>query len=216
MTDGLQQDVIKEIEVVHRGHFSSFGENRSRDARMVVWAVTSKNQKVWLLNVEGNLDSLDIQIKTILFKQFFSRLINHEIEFESKGDFLFAKNESLPKEFLLPYEQIKQLMWDWVKENHQQDLIKINQEKASKASATRKANADIKAMRLAEKLKRAIWLSFEKGFDPKHKKTEWKTRFNRKIFVLDHLDIYDPLEKKVPVEKIKELGNGVVLVRRIK
>ncbi len=146
MAAKLSQGTIKEIEVVHRKHFTTF-DGYQRCARIVVWVTTKKGQRVWVRTVEGGLDPLNIEIKVAMAQEFFKKLVGRKIRFhkgEEKNDTLFAEKESLPKKFLVSYQEIKKVMWKWVEANCAEELKKLREEKSAKAVATRKANAEEK------------------------------------------------------------------------
>lgn len=145
MAAKLSQGTIENIEVVHRKHLITF-DGYQRCARIVVWATTKKGQRVWVRTVEGGLDPLDIGIKVVMAQEFFKKLVGRKISFH-KGevdDTLFAEEESLPKKFLVSYQEIKKVLWKWVEANCAENLEKLRKTKSAKAAATRKANAEEK------------------------------------------------------------------------
>lgn len=143
MTATLSNGTIKEVEVVHRKHLTTF-DGYQRDARIVVWATTKKGHRVWVRTVEGGLDSLNIEIKVAMAQEFFQKLVGRKIGFH-KGEYddtLFAEEKSLPKKFLVSYQEIKKAMRKWVETNCAEELERLRGEKTAKAAATRKANAE--------------------------------------------------------------------------
>jgi len=188
MAAKLSQGTIKDIEVVHRKHLTTF-DGYQRCARIVVWATTKRGQRVWVRTVEGGLDPLDIGIKVAMAQEFFKKLVGRKISFHKSenDDTLFAEEKSLPKKFLVSYQEIKKSMWKWVEANCTEKLAKLRKEKSSKATATRKANAEAKESWRKQRAadlglpKDASWDLIEETEEKERRKREAKWRAEEEL-----------------------------------
>lgn len=227
----MLQGTIERVEVVHRKNFTAL-DGRRRCARIVVWAVMTSGERVWVRTVEGGLDPINIGIKVAMAQEFFKKLTGHEIRFreqKSGGEAaFFADEKSLPKKFLFSYREIKESLWHWVEANYAEELENLRKARTTKAIATRRANAgarEAESKRFAAQQQReletrcqnALRLNFVKGRNPKHGNDQWEARHNGLRYVLRRKDAYDPSEGKISVEEIFHLvPDRVVLVSRIR
>lgn len=188
MAAKLSHGTIKDIEVVHRKHLTTI-DGYQRCARIVVWATTDKGERVWVRTVEGGLDPLDIGIKVSMAQGFFKGLAGRKISFH-KGeddDTLFAEEKSLPKKFLVSYQEIKKAMWKWVEANRAEELEKLRKEKSAKVAATRKANVEEKENRRKQRAadlglpKDASWELIEEADEKERRKREAKWRAEEEL-----------------------------------
>lgn len=70
--------------------------------------------------------------------------------------------------------------------------------------------------KLEEKRRNALKLTFRKGINRKYGTEQWETKKNGVIYVLDRRDSYESAQGEVPVEKVRELVLGrIVLVKQI-
>ncbi len=143
MSAKFSQGTIREIETVHRKNLSTF-DGYKRYARIVVWAITCKGKRVWVRTVEGGLDPVDVGVKIAMTQEFFAGLVGHRIRFCNDGGTFFVEENSLPKKFLVSYQEIKEAMQKWVEVNCAEKLEQLRIKKSAKMASTRKANAEAK------------------------------------------------------------------------
>lgn len=155
----MQTGIVKDVEANHKRPFSCGIRNIHRDTRIVVWAKITNGDKVWITTIEGGFDKLPIEAKTQMVEEYFSFLINKEIDYITQKDNeneenYFANIDSTS--YKINYKDLREKMSDWVKDNCNTIFCKIKKNRqlgGIRAVETRKRSkiiAQIEAARIKE------------------------------------------------------------------
>lgn len=216
--EGPWLEKVIRVERVHRLASINPDGIKTYPRRWVVWAITDKNERVWVRTVEDDSEHLPLRSRSLIVKAYFEQLVGQEIEFEvysgeSYQECYSCSKDKLPENLLL--DKFTSI-YVWCEKNHpellENKLEPLRKEKNQAVAATKKKNAD----ELAERRSNALQLTFVEGRNPKWGDKQWQARYAGRLYVLQRGTKYDPSEGAIPVEeKFHLVPDKVILVRRI-
>lgn len=156
----VRTGTAEKIEAVHKKPFSCGIRNIHRDTRLVVWAIMSNGDRVWLTTIEGGFDKLPIEIKIKMAEAYFDYVIQSNVEYitqEKENDeddgVYFAV--LYPDGYKIDYKALREKTAEWVKKNCNDVFCRISEHRqlgAIKAVETKKLNKEVGQIE-AEKIK---------------------------------------------------------------